>query len=70
MNMAVGDTGDPGVRLRETPPTDGDRVLDFDQLDGDETRAFLRLYREEPAEPSIDPGTVISFTDYYRIERR
>ncbi|MEF8830541.1 MAG: hypothetical protein V5A23_03260 [Halobacteriales archaeon] len=68
--MAVGDTEGPGVRLRETPPTNGDRIRDFDQLDGDETRAFLRLYRGEQAEPTIDPGTVISFTDYYRVERR
>ena len=67
--MAVGDTRDAGVRLREVEPSDAERVRHFDQLRDDRQREFLRLYRGEPVQPSLPTGLVIVFTDYYRIER-
>jgi hypothetical protein len=66
--MAVGDTGKAGARLSEARPDDGRRVRHFDQLDHDQQHEFLRLYRGEAGEPSLRSGTVIVFTDYYRVE--
>lgn len=83
MHMSSRSSGRGGRRVRElsgeeVQSTDGsgrsvpaasDRVLHFDQLDGQSREAFLRTLRGEPANLSLPAGTVVVFTGYYRVER-
>lgn len=68
--MAVGGSYEDSVRLREVRSVDAEDVRHFDQLDHREQHAFLQLHRgTQPTSVPLDPGTVIVFTDYYRVER-
>jgi hypothetical protein len=68
--MAVGDTIEGGVRLREVSPPEATDVRHFDQLSHREQRAFLALRRgESPSMVPLSVGEVVVFTDYYRVER-
>ena len=69
MSMAVGDALETSHELTRVRPRAADDVRDFDQLPPAEQRAFLRLWRGERAETRLSPGTVVRFTDYYRVER-
>jgi hypothetical protein len=69
MCMAVGDTTGTTRELRRVRPTAADDVRDFDQLPPAQQREFLCLRRGEGAEAALPAGTVIRFTDYYRVER-